>query len=255
MARRYLWRRKTAHEAPVTKAEGGPPGGRRAPVTVELLGGDGFEIAVTGAGATVGHYLAALEGVPALTGWSAAPCRTCCRCCRGRIPLTVVDLKPLFRATDAGRGVKALPAFLARHAWVSVRGRAVDVVLRTDEDGYCVFLDRSGGLCRIYPARPLVCRTYFCLPQGPGARKLRAALVNAGMDELVRRWLAAALALRIPPVVHEAEEPSLRLADWPPTALGGRRDPRRVYLRELVSPALWDLLYRGHPDGTGRPAR
>lgn len=250
MARRFLWWRKRDREAPVTGAEGGLPGGTCAPVIIELPGGDGFEVAVTGAGAAVGHYLAALEGVPALTGWSAASCRTCCRCCRGRIPLTAVDLPPLFRATDAGRGVRALSAFLGRYGWVVVRGRAVDVTLRTDEDGYCVFLDRSRGLCRVYAARPVVCRTYFCLPQGPGARKLRAALVNAGMDELVRRWLTAALALRTPPVIHEAEEPSLRLADWPPTAFSGRGDPHRVYLRELVSPALWDRLRRGYPDGT-----
>jgi len=210
---------------------------------------------VTGAGATVGDYLAALEGVPALTGWSADSCRACCRCCRGRIPLTVMDLKPLCRATDADRGVKALPAFLGRYGWVAVQGRAVDVTLRTDEDGYCVFLDRSRGLCRVYAARPVVCRTYFCVTVGPVARKLRAALVNAGMDELVRRWLTAALALRTPPVIHEAEEPSLRLADWSPTAFSGRRDPQQVYLRELVSPALWDQVCRGYPDGTGRPDR
>ncbi|MBC7105248.1 MAG: YkgJ family cysteine cluster protein [Firmicutes bacterium] len=242
MARSYPWRRK-GHSA---AAGGCRPGDARPPVVVEPAAG-GFEVRVLAAGATVGHYLAALEEVPALTGWSAASCPTCCRCCRGRIPLTVLDLHPLARASGAGRGPRAPDAFLGRHGWVAVRGRAVDVTLRTGEDGYCVFLDRSRGLCRVYAARPVVCRTYFCVTVGPAARNLRAALVNAGMDELVRRWLAAALALRTPPVIHEAEEPSLRLADWPPGPFAGGRDPRQVPLRELVPPAPWRRLYRNDP--------
>lgn len=213
----------------------------KSPIQVSLNGSGEFEIAIGDDKATVGDYLEALEKLGAAAGLTFEVCRKCYRCCRGRIPLTVVDVQWLVRAAGGGQGPRAVLDFVSRYGWVVIEGRVVDVSLRTDGDDFCVFLDRDRGVCTVYPVRPIVCRTYICLRAGPRARTVRSAVINVGMDELVRRLILASRSSGRDLVVHEARDPCLRLNDWPATAFAGKDDPRDVGLKEVLTPEQWSF--------------
>ena len=234
----------------------------------------GYEIRVAHPQATVGDYLRALEtlvGEPALTRRRnpGGTCYACPRCCAERIPITSIDLmrlagvqevtggvpdpgrRPRLSAdgprADDRRGATVRPhpllSAVKEYGWVSVWGRVVDITLRRGEAGECVFLDLGSGLCRQYHRRPLVCRTYFCSPCGPLARKVREAVVNRGQDELVRLLLEHAGPYGFP--INEADDADLRLEDWqePNNPYRGKTDYDEVLLREVLSQKLWKRVY------------
>ncbi|MGQ9824679.1 MAG: YkgJ family cysteine cluster protein, partial [Desulfotomaculales bacterium] len=185
----------------------------------DFPGGRGYDLAVWDPGASVQDYLEALTGAIAalpLTRLSGKKqhCFGCDRCCAERAPLTSVDCLLLTEAT----GERNPGAFLQKYTVVSVDGPVVDIVLKLTGDGRCVFLDRKTKLCRVYAARPLVCRTYICSPASRRALTLRSAVVNRGEDELVRLWFKAGM------VVHQARRPRPERPGCPrhPGACAGR---------------------------------
>lgn len=202
----------------------------------------GYEIGVVDVRATVGDYLEALEEFLATAHLdkrlnAGRGCLGCGSCCRGRIPLTSIDYFHLVRYLTGGDAV----SFFRRFAWVAVNGRVVDITLRRDAAGRCIFLDTAKKTCRIYQVRPLVCRTFTCAPAGRRALKLRSIIINTGEDELVRVWLAACDRARSR-VVHAPQRPRLRRADWRPTPFAGHTCYTQVPLRNVCPPAFWRTL-------------
>lgn len=208
-------------------------------------GSAGYDLAVLDADATVADYLAALEAALRLLPLTrtrkpaALPagrgCNGCTACCAERIPLTSVDYRQLARVTSLD--------LLPQVADVSRAGPSVDIVLKRTPAGRCIFLNPETGLCRVYHARPFVCRTFICCPVSRRADELRGAVTNAGEDELARLWLAGG---SVPAGVDPA--------DFRSGAFTGRWGYREIRLRECVPSSLWRRLYqatRGKPPRRG----
>ncbi|MCW2277421.1 YkgJ family cysteine cluster protein [Heliophilum fasciatum] len=180
--------------------------------TVELAArlfpqGQGYDVPAASNDATVADYVRAVEAFCADVAWTRlrgkepgrlcagwADCEGCSGCCRERIPLTIADAINLARAWQKQRGQSSEPVAwtavleaLGQWAEVEVIDGAVDIRLRRDEQGWCLFFDGAAGRCREHPWRPLVCRTFFCTVSSHRADRLRQRIVNAGEDELVRQ--------------------------------------------------------------------
>ncbi|HUW63525.1 MAG TPA: YkgJ family cysteine cluster protein [Spirochaetia bacterium] len=207
-------------------------GGKVRILPVRKGGVDGYDLAVRSGDATVADYLVALDKALRMlpltrTRNPEGRCQGCAACCAERIPLTSIDFWQLTRRCDPGAGL------LAPIADVTTDGRSVDIVLKRNDQGRCVFFDSGKGLCRVYRARPLVCRTFICCPVSTRASELRGALTNAGEDELVRLWLA-----------QESPPSGVTREDWRTGAFTGHWSYREVKLRDCVSPGLWRRLYQ-----------
>lgn len=196
-------------------------------VRVQQFGGHaGYDVQVADREATVGDYLTALQR--ALAGYcfyrsrNPGGCRGCDLCCADRAPLTILDGN-LFRHTGWNKvesrereEAGAVLQWVGQYAWITVTGQAVDITLQRDEDGKCLFLDRVTRLCRVYPYRPLVCRTFICSPRSRRAARLHEAVINAAEDALVRYLLLAARSRGSAFPVHEAVNPAIDIRDWLP---------------------------------------
>ncbi|SMB98158.1 Putative zinc-or iron-chelating domain-containing protein [Thermanaeromonas toyohensis ToBE] len=182
-------------------------------------GKGGYDLAVASPEATVEDYLQALKKVEGFELYRAfrpgGSCYGCPHCCRDRLPLTLADVFLLRQGLKAltGRDMP-LREVLSKYCQVRKIGPAWDITLSTDAEGYCIFLTPGSHLCRLYPYRPLVCRTYYCCPATYRSLALRSAIVNRGQDELGFYW----------------ERGKLRLPS--------------LYLRDICSPALWKKLTR-----------
>ena len=184
-----------------------------------------FDIRVRTDAATVADYCAALNAFQAQYLQSCLGCGTCCFT---RVPLLAIDvLRYLAEFPALTQEDQPLHAFFACFGDVYPSGETLDMQLRKQETGACVFLDPQTKACRHYEARGLACQTYFCLPESFLAKKLRSAIVNAGMDELIRRYLT------------EAGETA---AAYPPNAFSAKDRYEDVLLKEVVSSALWEKV-------------
>ncbi|ACX52885.1 protein of unknown function UPF0153 [Ammonifex degensii KC4] len=208
---------------------------------VSFSNGLGLAVQVRSEGATVEDFIVALD-----SAWQRYPftrvrrpgaknCLGCDACCGERAPLTSVDCFVLMRHL----GLPTLDAFLSRYATVEVRGPVVDITLRRLRDGRCVFLDRERLACKVYAARPFVCRTFFCCPATPQFWEVREAILNRGEDELVRWWLASSRR------VDRSWKPRVREEDWPPTPFAGKKSYEEVRLKEVLSKKLWRSVFKG----------
>lgn len=217
----------------------------------QINGQTGYDLCVLDAKATVRDYL---DAVNEYIAEHCPPCGGCTDCCWERIPLTAQDVAVYLRdgrmrrLLGAGRPGKSggppplLLEFLKRFGRVYVDGPVVDIGLARGAGGACIFLDRERGRCSRYHLRPLVCQTYICRPASRRAEELRGRLVNAGMDELVRRWLWESRRAGVRPPVHEARRPRPRLRDYRPGAFGGKDDYAQIHLRDVCPPGLWREL-------------
>lgn len=186
-----------------------------------------YDVQVLAEDATVGEYMDALDAFQAET---LADCYGCDGCCHERVPLTWADY---FLAGQPGTPAEWLQAVGALDFW----GEAVDLTLARKENGACHLLDEEAKCCTRHQVRTFTCRTHCCLPKTDRAEALRAAVINAGEDELVRRVLTAderPWAERLAGVSaadYVANGFSTVGADW-----------RSARLAELVEPELWQEL-------------
>ncbi|KYH33121.1 YkgJ family cysteine cluster protein [Neomoorella mulderi] len=202
----------------------------------QVNGKQGYDLRVLSPEASIADYITAVEGLdPSLLyrPYTNGDCLGCDHCCGGRLPLTSIDLHVLQQGLEELTGKRfSLPEMLEEYCQVQVKGRAVDITLRTDAEGYCIFLEPYRRRCRLYKYRPLICRTYFCCPLTRRARVLRETLVNRGEDELVRYWLSW----------QPAVPAGVRRHDWPPTPFAGCLSFAEVPLKSLCSLELWRQL-------------
>ncbi|GFN23566.1 YkgJ family cysteine cluster protein [Thermanaeromonas sp. C210] len=181
-------------------------------------GKGGYDLVITSPLATVDDYIRAMGRVEELDIYRSyrsgrGDCQSCPHCCGGRLPLTLRDVLVLRDGLQALTGkLVNLRDLIANYCTVQKMGPALDITLRTDGEGYCIFLSPTDNSCRLYRYRPLVCRTFYCCPATRRAGELRSAVINGGEDELVYFWQT------------------------------GKLPVPRIYLRNLCSPALWKAL-------------
>lgn len=197
----------------------------------------GYDVQVLDASATVRDYLDALNQ---FQDEKVAPCLGCSGCCWERAPLTAPDIFTYGEILFDGRlSDRPIRRFLESFGIVYAKDGMVDIILRRDEEGACIFLDKQHHQCKHHRLRSLVCQTYICLPKSRRAAELRGQLVNAGENELVRRY-----ALEYhgqPPHVDEGGGP----VDWEAYEGKGFTDKTSfedILLRDVVEEALWKRL-------------
>lgn len=199
----------------------------------------GYDVRVLSPEASVADYMQALATMDISRLYRpynpGRACLGCDHCCGGRLPLTIIDLYELREGLRELTGKElSLPEILAGYCQAQVNGGVVDITLRIDAEGYCIFLEPRQRRCRLYEYRPLICRTFFCSPLTRRARVLREVIVNRGEDELVRCWLS--IFHRLPAGVKRA--------DCQPTPFATAGNYSYVTLRSFCSPQLWRQLYQ-----------
>jgi Fe-S-cluster containining protein len=190
----------------------------------------GYDVQIIDQDATVGEYIKALDDFQARV---MADCFGCDGCCHERVPLTCADYFLANPQRD-----KTLAEWLAETAELNFFGEAIDLTLRRTESGACHLLDEERKCCALHQYRTLTCRSHCCLPKSERAFNLRAAIINAGEDELVRQLLSA------------KEQPwSERLSgcnieDYAENEFSRLPGDRwqDVILKNLVDPKLWQEL-------------
>ena len=181
-------------------------------------GKGGYDVIVLSSRATIDDYILALDQVKNFNIYRAFRadgdnCLGCSHCCRDRLPVTLRDLISLREGLQTLTGkLLELSEIVTNYCRVQQIGPTLDITLRTDAEGYCIFLSPENNLCRLYLYRPLVCRTFYCCPATRRALNLRSSIVNWGEDELVYYWRRQ--KLKVP----------------------------RIYLKDVCSPSLWKEL-------------
>lgn len=199
----------------------------------------GYDVQVTTADATVGDYLTALEDFQART---LADCKGCDGCCHERAPLTLADF---YYSEYYQQGGREIAAWLSEMANLQFFGAAADLTIRRTADGACHLLDAVQKCCAKHQFRTFTCRSHCCLPKSERAEALRAAIINAGEDELLRRLLAELSATGAKDFLPgETRLAGVNAADYAPNGfshLPGERW-REAKLAKLVDTALWQEL-------------
>lgn len=207
----------------------------------------GYEVSIRGSGAVLWDYARAMEAFIDKNEYrrlraETDQCKGCDVCCRERAPLTAVDLRVL--KEQAGQDLD-WRAFFQRYTTVCVFAGAVDIVLARDGDDNCIFLDSGKGLCRVYPYRPLVCRTYICARASSAAQLFRSSVVNGGEDAAVRLWYAQTAEGGL--VVHECDDFDPGSLEIPPEgAWSAGEGYGHIFIREVISEELWKRLGGRH---------
>ncbi len=220
-------------------------------VPVMINGQEGYDIRVRDPEATVQDYIDAVNLFISSNKYyrSRTPesdtCFGCDLCCRERIPVTLVDV---YNLSDGN-----MEQVMENLLHVYVEGPVVDITMGLDGAGGCRCLDSVRRLCKLYRRRPLVCQTFICCPSTRKARQLRAEIVNAGEDELVRTWFDIKGKNGL--IMHEADSPAPDIRDYPQTPFCGAKNYKDVKLKEICSPGLWEKLLVPSVNGKSIPKR
>ena len=208
-------------------------------IPVMINGQAGYDIRVTDPQATVQDYLDAVNNFieTAKCYRTRKPgtdsCFGCDLCCQERIPVTLIDVLNL-----AGG---ELGKFVGQMLHVYVEGRVVDITMGLDESGRCRYLDSSRGICGNYGKRPLVCQTFICCPSTQNAKKVREEIINAGEDELVRKWFEIKTKNNNL-IIHEGVLAAPDIRDYRRTPFAGVSSYEALRLKDVCTPRLWNRI-------------
>ncbi len=199
-----------------------------------------YDVQILTPQASVGDYLQAIEDFQAQT---LADCKGCDGCCHERAPLTIADWQLAQNThSDAEPTEQELADWLLEWAELHFCGPAVDLTLKRTPAGTCNFLHEQQKYCTRHQQRSFTCRTHCCLPKTERAEALRAALINAGEDELVRRLLQMPAAVQ----PWSSQLASCKLEDYAANAFS--RLPinawRQARIQDLLDKADWELIYQ-----------
>lgn len=211
---------------------------------VKTSGNKGYDVVIVNNDAVVQDYLDAINTF--IEENTQEPCRGCDECCWERIPLTSIDVLNYMNKSAVKLELELnwpLLDFIKRYCYVYVEGRVVDISLAYTLEGACAFLNQNQKICTDYTARSLVCQSFVCLESSERAAELRSQLVNTGMDELVRLWLAQNKLAGKKPYVHEAHKPEIRPEDYQDNAFSNKVSYRDILLRDVCSKELWKEIY------------
>jgi Fe-S-cluster containining protein len=215
----------------------------------ELEGIIGYDLEILNSQATIQDYLDGLnryiEAGEFTRGRSTVKeCAGCDGCCAERIPLTNIDI---FRLRQIpGVSGNNLTEILSYCAQIDLEPPLVDILLKRDEAGTCIFLYKDAKRCKNYVHRPLVCQTFICCPTTERAQALRSLIVNSGEDELVRLWLMESF-LNEKLLTHNNMLTKLKWTDWEENLFTGKVNYDQILIKDLCSEKLWlELSSRGN---------
>ena len=197
----------------------------------------GCDIRILDPRATVADLMDALDEFAAA---HLADCKGCDGCCQERAPILSADVPALAEMLpdDTAWPVHAV---VAAFGLLHIDDGVSDVMLRRDVDGVCAQLDRENRCCTIWPQRPFVCRSHFCLPRSILLERLRQDIANLGLNELTRLLLAEE-ANEAPPLDGVRLAERLNIDDYQPNAFSGKSDYHDILLKECVDTELWQEL-------------
>jgi Fe-S-cluster containining protein len=209
-------------------------------VPIVIKGRTGYDIKVRDPQATVQDYVDALnrfiEEIPCFRTRTPEreTCYSCDLCCKERIPVTLIDVYSL-------AGNRNIQEVIRNSLHVYVQDRVVDITMRLNESGCCIYLDSAKGICSNYMNRPLVCQTFICCPATIAAQQLREEVVNTGEDELVRSWFKVGQETGTF-LINEAVNPDLDPEDYPATPFQAKTSYGQVRLKDVCTGELWQQI-------------
>lgn len=211
---------------------------------VDFDGIFGYDLEIISEEATVQDYIDALN---LFQENYVASCKGCDNCCWERIPLTFPDVIKYLENQEIKKmlpqDLPPLTGFLYRFCHIFGEGPVLDISLNQKDNHACIFLDQEEKICCFHQARSLVCQTFVCLPHSERAEELRSSLLNAGEDELVRRYLLEAQETNIPIKIDEVKNAAPKLEDYPSKTFSDKTHYSQVRIKEVLSEKAWELLY------------
>lgn len=197
----------------------------------------GCDIRIIDPQATVADLMDALDEFAAA---HLADCKGCDGCCQERAPILSADIPALAKELTNSTNLTAHDV-IAGFGQLLIDDGVSDIMLRRDADGVCARLDRTNRCCTIWPHRPFVCRSHFCLPRSFLLERLRQDITNLGLNELTRLLLAEE-ANGSPPVDGLRLIERLNGEDYQPNAFSGKSDYHNILLKDCVDQELWQDL-------------
>jgi len=169
--------------------------------------------------ASVNDLLAAFERFCAE---KTASCYGCVGCCQERVPVTSLDAQMLLQILpEEERNLSKLCEKLLDIELFP--DGAVDIRLKRDADGCCILMDKENSCCSKHIYRTFACASHYCLSRSAKLDDIRSAVVNQGMDELVRRLYAEGLL------------PEININDYPANSFTEKCSYDDILLYELIS--------------------
>lgn len=202
----------------------------------------GYDVEILQEGATLAQYLA---GLNAFQETYFDQCYGCDGCCWERAPLNGIDiLRYVETLWPEEAGSYPYNFFLKNYAHVHNADGVLDITLKRGEDGACIFLNKGKKCCNTHQCRSLVCQSYICIPQTERAELLRQQIVNAGIDDLARRFYLECAEQGVPFWSHSGDDSSIHLTDYPENGFSGKTDYGQVLLKDIVSAQLFAALQK-----------
>lgn len=201
------------------------------PLLGEVMGCD---IRINALDATVADLMDALDEFAAA---HLADCKGCDACCQERAPLLSADIPALASLLPQPGDWPAHTA-VERFGTLQISDGVSDIFLRRDEDSVCAQLKRDSRSCSIWPQRPFVCRSHFCLPRSARLELLRQDVANLGLNELTRLLLAEESS-GAPCLDGVPLKDKLDPTDYPANALTGKDSYAEILIKDCVSRDLW----------------
>lgn len=207
---------------------------------VMLDGQIGYDVQVTGENVNLEQYL---TGLNEMQDNYFDQCYGCDGCCWERAPLNAIDILRYCRTMWPEQLEKnPYSFFLANYAHVHNEQGGLDITLKRRENGACIFLEQEKKYCTTHTCRSLVCQSYICIPQTERAADLRKEIVNAGIDDLARRFYLECQQLGKPLFFHSGNGNTMDLEDYPLNGFADKTDFAQVKVKEVVSSSLWQQL-------------
>ena len=151
-----------------------------------------------------------------------ASCYGCVGCCQERVPVTCFDAEKLLPLLPAGEQTLANLCQTFLYIEILPDG-AVDIQLKRNKDGSCFFMNAEKSCCNIHPYRTFACATHYCLPRSNAINDIRSAVINYGMDELVRRLL------------QEGVLEHVNIDDYAENMFSGKKGYEQILLSDLLN--------------------
>ncbi|MCL1816198.1 MAG: YkgJ family cysteine cluster protein [Clostridiales bacterium] len=186
----------------------------------------GHDLRINSDSATVADVLRALAD---FAQKNMADCRGCDGCCHERAPLTAPDIHALSLLLPSGEYPFGAACRAFADVFVDQEG-IVDITLRRDKKGSCLFLNKEHKYCHNWDVRPFACRSHFCLPRSAHLEALRAAIINRGEDELIR-FLLLEQYNGAPPILP----PTIDIAHYPPDPAFTSYCWEEILIKDIVS--------------------